>query len=226
MDVVLGTSLVNMYGKCGRVEDSLAVFIGMAEKNVYTWNSLIRGLALAKSGEEALKWFARMQREDGGGGGVEADAVTLIAVLCACSHSGLVDAGRRIFRKLVDGCYGFAPGIKHYGCMVDLLGRAGLLDEAVEVMEDMPFHPNAVVYGSLLGACRAHGDSKFLWSEHAAKKLIQLDPDNGAYHILLSNLYASTGRWTQVEQVRRLMTQRPAEEEDPGWVAGSSVHYC
>lgn len=125
LDVILGTSLIDMYGKCGRIEEGLGVFQSMKEKNVFTWNALIKGLALAKSGEEAVWWFCQMEQ-----GEIKLDEVTLIGVLFACSHSGLVQVGESIFRSLVDGKYGFAPGIKHYACAVDLFARSGHLEEA------------------------------------------------------------------------------------------------
>ncbi|XP_010269479.1 PREDICTED: pentatricopeptide repeat-containing protein At5g66520-like [Nelumbo nucifera] len=201
LDVILGTSLVDMYGKCGRIDAGLSVFHSMGEKNVYTWNSLIKGLALAKSGQEAVRWFSRMEEE-----GIKADEVSLIGVLCACSHSGLVQTGREIFHSMIDGKYGFSPGVKHYGCMIDLFGRAGYLEEAFEFIERMPFHPTKVMWGALLAGCRAHGDLEL--SEFAARKLVELEPNNGAYYILLSNLCAEMGRWNDVEKVRRLMRDR------------------
>lgn len=199
-DVILGTSLIDMYGKCGRIEEGLVVFRSMKEKNVFTWNSLIKGLALARSGEEAVWWFYRMEQE-----GIKADEVTLIAVLCACSHSGMVQMGRQIFGSLTNGKYGFSPGVKHYACVIDLLARAGILQEAMEVMTRMPFEPNKVMWGAFLAGCRAHGDLEL--SEFAARKLVELEPGNGAYYVLLSNIYAEMGRWSDVEKVRRLMKE-------------------
>lgn len=118
VDVILGTALIDMYGKCGRIDVGLSVFEGMIEKYVFTWNSLIKGLALAKSGEEAVQWSFKMEGE-----GIRADEVSLLGALCVCSHSGLVETGREIFRSVSDGKYGFSPGVEHYWCMVDLLGR-------------------------------------------------------------------------------------------------------
>ncbi|KAG5055859.1 hypothetical protein JHK85_008369 [Glycine max] len=123
LDMVLGMALIDMYAKCGRVEE------GLNEKNVFTWNAVIKGLALAKSGQEAIWWFNRTEKD-----GVKADEVTLLAVLTACSHSGLVDKGREIFGLLVDGRYGVCPNVIHYACMVDMLARSGLLKETVEFM--------------------------------------------------------------------------------------------
>ena len=214
LDVIMGTSLVDMYGKCGYVEDSLAVFSSMQKKNVFTWNSLIHGLALTKSGKDALYWFSKMEEE-----GFKPDSVTLVAALCACSHGGLLEEGREIFGKVTYGVYGFSAGIKHYGCMVDLLGRSGLVEEALVLMEKMPFEGNAVVYGSLVGACRARGDAEL--SEMAVEKLVELDPRNAAYRVILSNSYAACGKWGEVEEVRRLMRERQGERVTQSWVARS-----
>ncbi|RVX20782.1 Pentatricopeptide repeat-containing protein [Vitis vinifera] len=168
-DVILGTSLIDMYGKCGRIEEGLVVFRSMKEKNVFTWNSLIKGLALARITQGWCKW-------DG-----------------------------KFFGSLTNGKYGFSPGVKHYACVIDLLARAGILQEAMEVMTRMPFEPNKVMWGAFLAGCRAHGDLEL--SEFAARKLVELEPGNGAYYVLLSNIYAEMGRWSDVEKVRRLMKE-------------------
>ncbi|KAL5060539.1 hypothetical protein RYX36_032143 [Vicia faba] len=201
LDVILGTALIDMYVKCGRVEDGLRVFNYMKERNVFTWNAVIKGLALAKSGEEAILWFNRMEFD-----GVRADEVTLVAILSACSHSGLVDKGRLIFSMLVDGKYGFCPNIKHYACMVDLLARAGRLQEAFEIMRCMPFEPTKAMWGSLLIGSKSQGNFEF--SEFVARKLVEMEPDNTAYYVQLSNLYAEAGRWSDVERVRGMMKER------------------
>lgn len=201
LDVVLGTALIDMYAKCGRVEEGVRVFSSVKEKNVFTWNAVIKGLALAKSGEEAIRLFNRMEQD-----GVRADEVTLLAVLSACNHSGLVDMGRQIFGFLVEGKYGFIPNVKHYACMVDLLARSGSLREAFEVMRCMPFEPTKVMWGSLLVSSKSQGDLEF--SEFVARKLVELEPENTAYYVHMSNLYAEMGRWDDVEKVRGMMKDR------------------
>ncbi|CAJ2632046.1 unnamed protein product [Trifolium pratense] len=201
LDVILGTVLIDMYVKCGRVEEGLRVFGNMKERNVFTWNTVIRGLALAKSGDEAILWFNRMELD-----GVRADEVTLVAVLSACSHSGLVDKGRLIFNMLVDGKYGFCPNVKHYACMVDILARGGRLREAFEIMRCMPFEPTKAMWGSLLACSKSQGELEF--SEFAARKLVELEPGNAAYYVQLSNLYAEAGKWGDFERVRGMMKER------------------
>lgn len=206
LDVILGTALIDMYGKCGRIEESLGVFRSMKEKNVLTWNALIKGLALAKSGEEAIWWFNRMEQE-----GFKADEVTLVGVLCACSHSGFVDTGQRIFSSLLDGRFGFLPSIKHYACIIDLYARAGRLEDAFNFIKVMPFKPTKAMWGSLLAGSRAQGNLEF--GEFAAWKLLQLEPDNSGFYVVLSNLYAEMGRWSDVEKVRIMMKDRGLKKD-------------
>ncbi|PIN00788.1 hypothetical protein CDL12_26710 [Handroanthus impetiginosus] len=206
LDVILGTSLIDMYGKCGRIEEGLRVFEEMGEKNVFTYNVIIKGLALSKSGKEAVKWFFRMEEE-----GIQPDDVTLITVLSTCVHSGFVHMGRQIFSSLVDGKYRFSPNVKHYGCMVDLLARSKCLDEAFRLIKEMPFEPTVSIWGALLAGCRA--EANFELSEIAAWKLVELEPKNCAYYVVLSNLYAEMGRWSDVEKVRQLMKDRGLKKD-------------
>uniref|UniRef100_A0A2N9GSS7 Pentacotripeptide-repeat region of PRORP domain-containing protein n=1 Tax=Fagus sylvatica TaxID=28930 RepID=A0A2N9GSS7_FAGSY len=184
----------------------LGVFRSMKEKNVFTWNVLIKGLALAKSGEEAICWFNRMELE-----GFKADEVTLVGVLCACSHSGLMITGRRIFGSVIVGKYGFSPSVKHFACMIDLFARAGYLEDAFKFIREMPFEPTKAMWGSLLAGSRARGNLEF--SEFAAWKLVKLDPENCAYYVVLSNLYAEMGRWIDVEKVRIMMKERGLKKD-------------
>ncbi|GAB4841160.1 hypothetical protein Ancab_021905 [Ancistrocladus abbreviatus] len=214
LDVILGTALIDMYGKCGKIEEGLRVFESMNEKNAFTWNAVIKGLTLADSGKEVLSWFSQMESA-----GYKPDEVTLIAVLNACSHKGLVQMGREIFGALVDGKYGFSPGVKHYACMVDLLARAGCLRDAFNLMEEMPFRPTKSMWGALLAGGRAHKDLEF--SEFAAWKLVELEPENSAHYVVLSNMYADMGRWSDVSKVRDLMKERGLKKD----LALSSVEY-
>ncbi|XVF72587.1 hypothetical protein PTKIN_Ptkin12aG0132900 [Pterospermum kingtungense] len=206
LDLILGTALIDMYGKCGGIEEGLRVFHSMKEKNSFTWNAVINGLALAKNGEQAVWWFNRMEQE-----GYEIDHVTLVGVLSACSHSGLVDTGRKIFSYLVEGRYGFLPSVKHYACIIDLLARGGCLDDAFRFIQEMPFEPSRSIWGSLLAGCRTHGNLEF--SEIAAKKLVELEPANSAHYVLLSNVYADMGRWDDAEKVRALMKDRGLKKD-------------
>ncbi|KAJ1285534.1 hypothetical protein BS78_03G286800 [Paspalum vaginatum] len=201
LDVVLGTALVNMYGKCGHIVEGVRVFCEMTERNVYTWNSIIGALALAQDGETALHWFFRMEADS-----IRPDAVTLICVLYACAHAGFVDIGRKIFNLIIQGEYGFQPGIKHFGCMVDLLTRSGHLEDAFRVVETMPCQPNAVIWGLLLRGCKARGDS--VLSEHVTMRLMELEPENASHYVMLANLYVETGRWLEAEEVLKWMKKK------------------
>lgn len=202
LDVILGTSLINMYAKCGRIQDSLTVFLSMKEKNVFTWNSFIKGLAMAKNVEKALWWFSRMKQEKG----IDPDEVTLIVVLSACAHSGLVQKGKQIFYSLMNKEYGFLPNAKHYACLVDLLARSGDLKEAMEVIKEMPFEPSKSVWGALLVGCRAHGDLEM--GEFAAWNLIKLAPNDTNCYYMLCSLYTDMGKWSELEKVHVLMKSK------------------
>lgn len=151
-------------------------------------------------GEEAINFFIAMENEN-----MKPDGVTFVGLLSGCSHSGLVSAGRRYFYQM-SSVYGVQPGIEHFGCMVDLLGRAGFLQEAMDVVKNMPMKPNSVVWGSLLQACRFHKDTKFI--EQVTQYLLELEPGDGGNYVLLSNFYASLNRWDDVDICRKLMSER------------------
>nr|GMD73220.1 pentatricopeptide repeat-containing protein At3g62890-like [Ipomoea batatas] len=200
VDVVLGNALIDMYCKCGRIEAALDVFHGLHTKNIFCWNSIIVGLGMYGYGNEAIEAFNSMQME-----GIKPDGVTFLGLLCACSHSGLVSEGRSYFSQM-KSFYGIEPGIEHYGSLVDLLGRSGLLQEALELIRTMPLKPNVVVWGSLLRACHVHKDTKL--GEQVTQHLLNLDPHDGANYVFLSNLYASLNRWSDVDMCRKLMNER------------------
>ncbi|GFP80674.1 pentatricopeptide repeat-containing protein at5g44230 [Phtheirospermum japonicum] len=151
-DVHLGSALIDMYSKCGCVEDAYEVFKSMREKNVYSYSSMIIGLAIHGRGNSAIELFEEMVRL-----GVGPNSVTFIGVLGACSHAGFVDQGKSFFEKM-ESSYGVKRCVDHYNCMVDLLGRTGRLDEALNLVKSMPMKPNAGVWGALLGACRIHAE--------------------------------------------------------------------
>lgn len=196
---ILGTTLVDMYMKCGCMENALEVFHGMAEKGTSTWNALILGFAMNGYTEKSLDMLSEMKRC-----GMVPNEITFVAVLGACRHMGLVDEGRRQFDSMTKE-YKIEPNIKHYGCMVDLLGRAGLLKEAEELIERMPMAPDVATWGALLGACKKHCNHDM--GERIGRRLIELEPDHDGFHILLSNLYASRGNWDDVLQIRGMMMQ-------------------
>ncbi|KAK9116628.1 hypothetical protein Sjap_015575 [Stephania japonica] len=198
VDAVLGTSIIDMYVKCGSVERARCVFDELgARKDVMAWSAMMSGLAMHGRSEECIALFSEMQMH-----GVRPNAVTFLGVLCACVHGGLVNEGRDYFERM-DSEFGITPQIQHYGCLVDLYARAGLIAEAWKIVKSMPMKPDVLVWGALLSGSRMHQDIKTC--ELSLKELIELEPNNSGAHVLLSNVYAKTGRWEDVRHVRNLM---------------------
>ncbi|XP_031488300.1 putative pentatricopeptide repeat-containing protein At3g15930 [Nymphaea colorata] len=198
-DVFVGNAFIDMYSKCGSIESAIDIFDRMPQRDKFTWTAMITGLAINGYAEEALNLFSKMVSS------TMPDEITYIGVLSACTHAGLVDKGKEYFSSMVKD-YGILPTVSHYGCMVDLLGRAGKLDEALELIDNMPMKPNSIVWGAFLGACRVHKNIEL--AEKAAKHLLELEPENGAAYVLLSNIYAVCNRWDDVRKVRSLMTDK------------------
>ncbi|KAL5983424.1 hypothetical protein ACLOJK_017509 [Asimina triloba] len=200
VNVILGTTLIDMYMKFGCVENAMEVFHGMGERSVSSWNAVIVGLAMNGMVEQALEVFSEMKMCH-----VAPNEITFVGVLGACRHAGLVDEGRQHFDSMMQQ-HNIEPNVKHYGCMVDLLGRAGLLNEAEELIESMPMMPDVATWGALLGACRKHGNAEI--GERVGRRLIVLEPQHDGFHVLLSNIYASKGRWDAVMEIRSTMKQQ------------------
>ncbi|KAL6603220.1 hypothetical protein ACP70R_043581 [Stipagrostis hirtigluma subsp. patula] len=213
-NVVVGSGLVDMYAKCGLIDEARRVFEGMPEKNVYTYSSMIVGLASHGKANNAIALFSDMVRR----ADVEPNHVTFIGVLTACSHAGMVKQGRYYFAQMKDK-YGIFPSADHYACMVDLLGRAGLVNEALDLVKSMAVEPHGGVWGALLGACRIHGNIEV--AKVAAEHLFALEPDGIGNYVLLSNTLASAGEWDEVSKVRKLMRNRRLKK-DPAvsWFEG------
>jgi pentatricopeptide repeat protein len=203
----LTTSLIDMYAKCGDLEKALEVFYSAERKDVFVWSAMIAGLAMHGRGRAAIDLFSKMLEAK-----VKPNAVTFTNVLCACSHTGLVNEGQTLFYQM-EPVYGVVPGEKHYACMVDILGRSGLLQEAVELIKKMPIAPTASVWGALLGACRLHGNIEL--AEQACSYLLELEPRNHGAYVLLSNINAKTGKWDRVSGLRKLMRDSGLRKE-PG----------
>eukprot|EP01018_Ginkgo_biloba_P019775 Gb_28390 [translate_table: standard] len=200
LDVFVGTALVDMYSKCGSLEVARLLFDKMSERNVVTWSAMILAYGMHGHGEDALALFNKMQQT-----GTKPNDITFICVLSACSHAGLVDEGWQCFDSMSrDHC--IRARVEHYACMVDLLGRAGHLDEAQALIKKMPVEPDATVWGALLGACRINCNVEL--GEVVAKRLFNLEPKNVGCYVLLSNIYAAAGRWNDVEKVRKMMRDR------------------
>ncbi|KAH7677579.1 TPR-like protein [Dioscorea alata] len=209
--VPLMNALIDMYAKCGNIEEALNVFESMQSRSVITWTTMIAGFALHGLGDEALYMFKRMEMQN-----VKPNDVTFIAILSACSHAGQTDLGRWYFDNM-SSCYNVEPKIEHYGCMVDLLGRAGCLKEARDLIRDMPFKANAAIWGALLAAARTCGDVEL--GEYALRKLIEVEPHNSGNYTLLSNIYAAHGKWEGVGKLRKMMKVESVKKV-PG---GSSI---
>ncbi|CAA3017422.1 pentatricopeptide repeat-containing At5g15340, mitochondrial [Olea europaea subsp. europaea] len=195
-DVIIFTALLDMYAKCGRINTAFRVFQSMPSKNVVTWNAMLSGMAMHGKGADVLSMFDQMVKE------VKPDDVTFTALLSACSHSGLVDQGRQIFYNL-EYMHGIRPSMEHYACVVDLLGRAGHLEEAEAMIRGMPMSPNEVVLGSLLGSCGVH--RKLQLGERLMQELVQIYPQNTEYHVLLSNMYAHSGKLETADSIRKVL---------------------
>ncbi|KAJ8764400.1 hypothetical protein K2173_006140 [Erythroxylum novogranatense] len=195
--VSLCNSLIDMYAKCGAIGNAVDVFEEMSNKSLVSWNVMIGALALHGSGEEAIKLFGKMQAE-----GLWPDKITFTGLLSACSHGGLIDMGRYYF-NIMSSTYSISPEIQHYACMVDLLGRQGLLEEAIKLIGEMPMRPDVVIWGALLGACRIHGNVEI--GKQILKQLLALEPNSAGLYVLLSNLFSETQRWGDVMNLRKLM---------------------
>ncbi|KAK2967044.1 hypothetical protein RJ640_015264 [Escallonia rubra] len=203
----LTTSLIDMYSKCGDLEKALEVFYSVDRRDVFVWSAMIAGLAMHGRGKDAINLFMQMQEAK-----VKPNAVTFTNLLCACSHTGLVEEGTAFFNQM-ELDYGVVPGTKHYACMVDILGRAGRLEEAMEFIEKMPIAPGASIWGALLGACRIRGNVNL--AEQACSRLLELEPRNHGAYVLLSNIYAKSGKWDKVSWLRKLMRDCGLKKE-PG----------
>lgn len=200
LDRILGTALIDMYAKCGCIDTACTVFDEMPNKDVFAFTSLISGLANHGLSARAIELFIRMKSE-----GAVPNEVTFICVLSACSRMGLVDEGMRIFNSMSQD-YGIEPGVQHYGCLVDLFGRAGMLEEAKKVVREMPLEPDSYVLGALLNACRVQGDVEL--GKEMLERFVQQSLDHGGVHVLLSNMYASANKWDDVAKVRKGMEEK------------------
>eukprot|EP01018_Ginkgo_biloba_P006145 Gb_32913 [translate_table: standard] len=211
LNVFVGSTLVDMYAKCGCTVNAQEVLDNMSKQNIVSWNAMITGYAQDGLGKEALQHFEQMQ-----GLAVKSDHITLVGILSACSHAGLVNEGRHYFNSMSQ-THGITTRLDHCVCMVDLFGHAGLLDEAEDFINTITLEPDALIWRTLLGACRIHGNMQL--GKHVATCLLELEPQNAANYVLLSNMYASAGKWDDRVEVRNLMKDRRVKKE-PGcsWI--------
>lgn len=211
LEVPIGSSLATMYAKCGNLEDGNIVFWRMPARDVVSWNAMISGHSQNGRGAEALELFEEMRME-----GTKPDYVTFVNVLSACSHMGLVDEGWGYFRMMFDE-FGLMPGVDHYACMVDILGRAGRLNEAKEFIESANIDHGLALWRILLSACRNYRNYEL--GAYAGEKLMELGSQESSTYVLLSSIYSALGRLNEVERVRRMMNFRGVIKE-PGcsWI--------
>lgn len=186
-NIFVGSALVDMYGKCGSIEEAEQVFELMPERNFVTWNAMVGGYAAQGNASMALKVFDEMTRRDE----VKPNYVTLVSVMSACARGGRLKEGMELFEEMEER-YGIKRRNEHYACVVDLLGRAGMEEKAFEIIKKMPMKPSVSVWGALLNACRIHGKEKL--GRIAAEELFEIDPFDSGNHVLLSNIFASAGR--------------------------------
>ncbi|CAN0865348.1 Pentatricopeptide repeat-containing protein At5g08510 [Linum grandiflorum] len=197
-NLYVSNALLEMYSRCGQIHVARRVFDEMGNRrNLCSWNSMIMGLAVHGRSSDALSLYDEMLKE-----GTAPDDVTFVGLLLACTHGGMVSKGKKLLESM-ETDFGISPKLEHYGCMVDLLGRAGDLQQAYDVIKSMPMRPDSVIWGTLLGACSFHNDVEL--AEVSAEALFELEPWNPGNYVILSNVYASKGRWDGVARLRKMM---------------------
>ncbi|KAK9271107.1 hypothetical protein L1049_026696 [Liquidambar formosana] len=214
-DMVLANALIHAYARCGSIALSKQVFDEMGFRDTVSWNSMLKAYALHGQAKESLHLFSQMNAHP--------DAATFVALLSACSHAGMVKEGIKIFDTMVEN-YGIFPQLDHFACMVDLLGRAGRILEAEELISKMPMEPDSVVWSALLGACRKHGETHL--AKLAAAKLQELEPENSLGYVQMSNIYCSGGSFGEAGLIRKEMRGcRVRKEPGLSWIEiGNWVH--
>ncbi|XP_010549165.1 PREDICTED: pentatricopeptide repeat-containing protein At3g47530 isoform X3 [Tarenaya hassleriana] len=198
-DVKLSNSLISMYSRCGCVDKAYSVFSEMQKRNVVSWSAMISGLAMNGFGRKAIEAFDEMVKA-----GIHPDEQTFTGVLSACSHSGLVEEGKMFFEQMSSE-FGIKPNLHHYSCIVDLLGRARLLDEAYDLVTSMETKPDPTIWRTLLGACRVQGHVEL--GERVISHLIELKAEEAGDYVLLLNMYSSVGKWEKVSELRSFMKE-------------------
>ncbi|XP_010271545.1 PREDICTED: pentatricopeptide repeat-containing protein At3g26782, mitochondrial-like [Nelumbo nucifera] len=207
-NVFIASSLIDMYSKCGSIDEARCIFDQTVKRNNILWTSMITGYAQSGRGAEGLELFELLVN----GEGARPDLICFTAVLTACNHAGLLDRAIYYFNKMKD--YGLSPELDQYACLIDLYGRNGHLRKVKKLMEDMPFEPNAVMWSSFLGSCRVFGEVEL--GKEAANQLFMMDPYTAAPYVTLSNIYAEAGMSGEVAEIRKMMKERGVRK-NPGW---------
>ncbi|KAG7011622.1 Pentatricopeptide repeat-containing protein, chloroplastic, partial [Cucurbita argyrosperma subsp. argyrosperma] len=213
---MLATALIDMYCKSGSLEKAKQVFHELICKDVISFNAMIMGLAVNGKADEALKLFSQMQESD-----IKPTTGTFIGLLSACSHSGFLEQGRQIFIQMATR-YSTSPSLEHYACYIDLLARAGCVEDALEVVSTMPFEPNSFVWSSLLRGCLLH--SRFELARHVSKKLVEVDPESSAGYVMQANSFATDLQWDDVSALRWFMREKGVHKQ-PGrsWISVDGI---
>ncbi|XP_020590615.1 pentatricopeptide repeat-containing protein At2g13600-like [Phalaenopsis equestris] len=214
-DTCLANALLTMYAKCGSLEDAKKIFRNLKKKDVISWNAMIAAYGMHGKGNDAVELFYRMVEA-----GEKPTSVTFVSVLSSCSHSGLVEEGYRLFHSMVED-YGIEPQVVHYGCMVDLFGRSGFVDAALNLVQSMPMEPDASLWRALLGACKLCCNLEM--ARFVAQKLNELEPQNSANYKLLSNIHAAAGRWEDAEALKKGIKERGLQSSTgTSWMASKN----
>ena len=200
LSIKLSNAFIDMYGKCGAIDEAVKLFNEMPEGDVVTWNTMIMTFAIHGYGKEALNTFEKFKNV-----GMVPNDITFVGVLSACSHIGLVAEGRKHFHDM-RMVYSIEPKAEHYACLIDLLGRVGLIEDAYQLVRSMPMEPDEAGWGALLSACKMHGNVEL--GKCVGDKLLGLDPGDSGTYALLSSIYATRNRWDDVQRVRRLMREK------------------
>ncbi|KAJ8768168.1 hypothetical protein K2173_021108 [Erythroxylum novogranatense] len=205
MDPIVSGALLDMYAKRGSISESERVFSGMFQRSQLAWTTIISAYARHGDYQSVMSQFEDMERE-----GVKPDSITFLSVLTACGRKGTVDRGRLLFDSMIKD-YNIEPSPEHYSCMVDMLGRAGRLEEAEQLLSRIPSQPSLSILQSLLGACRTHGDVEM--GKRIADALMDVEPNQSGSYVLMSNLYAEKGQWEKVAELRKGMREKGVKKE-------------
>ncbi|KAK6119529.1 hypothetical protein DH2020_046730 [Rehmannia glutinosa] len=200
-------ALIEMYTKCGSMNQALQVFDKMPERDVISWSTMITGLAHHGRAHEAIQLFQDMQKAN-----VSPNEITFVGLLSACGHAGLLDDGLKYFESM-QNVYNIEPGIEHYGCLVDLLGRTGHIDRALKLINSMKIEPDSAIWGSLLSSCRTYRNLET--AVIAMENLLELEPEDTGNLILLANIYAGLGKWNEVSRMRKFIRSK-SMKKTPG----------
>ncbi|WCJ36371.1 Pentatricopeptide repeat (PPR) superfamily protein [Euphorbia peplus] len=209
IDSFLSTGLVDFYAKCGCIDTALKIFELSSDRSLITWNAILIGIAMHGDVELLLNYFSRMTKS-----GVKPDGVSFLGVLVGCSHGGLVDEARTLFNEM-ESVYNVPREFKHYGCMADILARAGLINEAMEMIKKLPDGGDMFMWSGVLGGCRIHGNVEM--AEKAAKEVMKLKPEDGGVYSVMANVYANAARWEDVIKVRRMMSGNRIVKKNVGY---------